>query len=307
MISIAMTTYNGERFLREQIDSILFQTIAEWELVVCDDCSSDTTWTILNEYGKKDGRIKIYRNETNLGFVKNFEKAVGLCAGEYIALCDQDDVWEKNHLEVLLNNIGSATGICGDARMLSENGNPTSDLISERERYFVNGTDADRLWRILFYGNPFQCASSMFRRELFEKALPIPDGVEYHDAWFNSFSCCMAGFAFNKQIVNNYRIHGNNASGEHNLTFRQQIKIAFERKGWKTDRIVYCNELLSRIPNMSAEKKKIVLLARQFHEDRQKGKRLKTIITIIKNYKRIYATNSYKQLISRCIGILLKG
>lgn len=88
-----MATYNGEKYLREQIDSIFNQTVQDFELIVCDDCSTDTTWNILLDYQVQDKRIKCYRDEENLGFKKNFEKAIGLCTGEYIALSDQDDVW----------------------------------------------------------------------------------------------------------------------------------------------------------------------------------------------------------------------
>ncbi len=68
MISVAMATYNGEKYIREQIDSILNQTVQDFELVVCDDCSSDGTWSILEDYANHDNRIKVFRNEGNLGF-----------------------------------------------------------------------------------------------------------------------------------------------------------------------------------------------------------------------------------------------
>ncbi len=74
-ISIALATYNGEKFIHKQIDSILSQSIDDFELIVCDDCSLDNTYSILEEYAQQDKRIKIYRNEHNLGFLKNFEKA----------------------------------------------------------------------------------------------------------------------------------------------------------------------------------------------------------------------------------------
>lgn len=108
MISIAMATYNGEKYLREQLDSILVQTISDFELIICDDCSNDSTRKILSEYAKKDSRIKVIFNEQNLGFVKNFEKTISFCNGEYIAFSDQDDIWLPNHLEVLLSEIGRA-------------------------------------------------------------------------------------------------------------------------------------------------------------------------------------------------------
>lgn len=113
MIGIAMTTYNGEKYLKEQIDSILNQTVSDFELIVCDDVSSDSTMDILNDYAEKDDRVHVFRNEENLGFLKNFEKAIRICldrGAEYVALSDQDDVWTENHLEVLLNTISSGGG-----------------------------------------------------------------------------------------------------------------------------------------------------------------------------------------------------
>ena len=91
MISIAMATYNGEKNIKEQIESILNQTLKEFELIICDDASTDNTVPILTSFAEKDKRIKILKNEQNLGFKKNFEKILFHCTGEYIAFCDQDD------------------------------------------------------------------------------------------------------------------------------------------------------------------------------------------------------------------------
>ena len=110
MIGIAMTTYNGEKYLKEQIDSILNQTVSDFELIVCDDVSSDSTMDILNGYAAKDSRVHVFRNEENLGFLKNFEKAIRICldrGAEYVALADQDDIWTENHLEVLADTMSS--------------------------------------------------------------------------------------------------------------------------------------------------------------------------------------------------------
>ena len=92
LISIAIATYNGEKYLEEQLDSIYAQTYKNIEVIVTDDCSSDKTVEILKKYYKSHG-LKYVINETNLGFVKNFEKAISLCRGDYIALSDQDDIW----------------------------------------------------------------------------------------------------------------------------------------------------------------------------------------------------------------------
>ena len=95
MISIVMATYNGETYIREQINSILNQTISDFELIICDDCSKDSTVEIIKRYKDKDKRITLVENEKNLGFKKNFEKAISYCKGDFIAFCDQDDIWTE--------------------------------------------------------------------------------------------------------------------------------------------------------------------------------------------------------------------
>ena len=100
-ISIAMATYNGERYLQEQIESILHQTVQPAEIIVCDDGSLDGTIAILESY-KQQGKLKYFINETTIGVVENFKKAVSLTSeGNYIALSDQDDIWLPHKLATL--------------------------------------------------------------------------------------------------------------------------------------------------------------------------------------------------------------
>jgi len=100
-ISVAMCTYHGERFLAQQLASIAKQTRPPDELVVCDDRSSDRTVEILRDFAASVSHpVKIFENETNLGFVANFERAIQLCTGDLIALSDQDDIWYPERLEL---------------------------------------------------------------------------------------------------------------------------------------------------------------------------------------------------------------
>ena len=94
-ISIAMTTYNGEKYLQEQLDSFLGQNRLPDELVVCDDGSQDRTMAILESFSSRAPfPVRIYRNSAKLGYSKNFEKAGSLCTGDIIAFSDEDDVWD---------------------------------------------------------------------------------------------------------------------------------------------------------------------------------------------------------------------
>ena len=92
MVSVALAVYNGEKYLREQVESILSQTYSDIELVMTDDNSSDGSWKVMNAMADGDSRIRIYHNERNLGFQRNFQKAISLCRGEFVSLSDQDDM-----------------------------------------------------------------------------------------------------------------------------------------------------------------------------------------------------------------------
>ena len=98
MISVCMTTYNGEKFLTRQLDSILCQMTEDTELIIMDDASNDGTQEILKIYCEVDKRIKVFFNDTNLGHIQNFSNALEKCSGEIIFLCDQDDIWLDNKI-----------------------------------------------------------------------------------------------------------------------------------------------------------------------------------------------------------------
>lgn len=106
-ISVVMCTYNGENYIREQLDSILRQTHAADEIIIQDDCSTDNTYNILCEYQQKYPFVHVYRNKINKGINSNFFNAISKATGDYIAISDQDDVWEDYKLELQIQNIGN--------------------------------------------------------------------------------------------------------------------------------------------------------------------------------------------------------
>lgn len=308
-LSIAMTTYNGEHYLREQLDSILTQTEKDWELIVCDDCSTDSTWQILKEYASRDPRIRVYLNETNLGFVKNFEKAISLATGNYIALSDQDDIWEPNHLERLLKNIQGYSAAVGDGYIIDGSGRLSNHLLSDGDKFYHSGNDIDKLFTILCYRNPFSGAISLFTRDLINVALPIPDFVKFHDVWLASLSCCLKGLNYSYTPLSKHRVHGNNESGNHNITLSHQFKTIFSknRKSFHKNRIQICNALLERCSDASDKVKESILLIKNYHEYLLQGKRLKAISFMRTFYKKIYSTNNYNQFFFRCLRALIVG
>lgn len=255
LISVAMTTYNGAKYLEEQLDSILRQTISNIEIVVCDDCSTDNTWDILQRYAQRDSRFRIYRNEQNLGVVRNFERAINMCSGDYIALSDQDDIWTDNHLEVLYENIGQKSMSCGDGLIVDKNNRSLNMTISYQQALdWIPQDDFIKAKTILFFRNPFFGSRMLFHKSLIKSALPIPDGCNYHDSWIAFVACLDNGINYADDIVIYYRRTGKNVTNvyNHRISRYQTLRYLL----LPTDRILMIDEVLKRIETLSIAKKK---------------------------------------------------
>lgn len=314
MISIVMATYNGEKYLREQIDSILNQTIQDFEVIVCDDCSTDGTWNVLLEYQLQDRRIKCYHNEENLGFKKNFEKAIRLCTGDYIALSDQDDIWLPEHLEKLMNLIADADIACGNAELINIDGVKSGILLSKNVNLNVLYDKDLTLYRIICFYDPFQGASMLIKRKfLFEKALPVPEKVVYHDAWFAACACLLQGIQYTDDVITLYRQHGNNASGQKkqwnfiSAVSRTILKFIKKEK-FDTDRLYYIDEMRKRF-TLSEVQKKILEESYTFLRfckgELSWSREMECLKWYWKHYKYIYTSKTNKYRLSRLIKLYL--
>jgi glycosyltransferase involved in cell wall biosynthesis len=121
-VSVVMCTYNGEKYLKEQIDSILDQTYPIYEIIIQDDCSTDNTWNILEDYALKNSVFRLFKNEKNLSWNLNFFDACLKVKGDYFAFSDQDDIWLKNKIEILISIIGDRYLAMGQD-IVTNNGN----------------------------------------------------------------------------------------------------------------------------------------------------------------------------------------
>lgn len=217
LVSIALATYNGEAYLRQQLDSIFNQTYKNIEVIVVDDCSTDKTVEILNEYKQKHNLL-YYINDYNLGYVKNFEKAVSFCTGEYIALSDQDDIWLENKVETLLNEIKNFTMVCSDSAIIDQYGNVTNRSSNQYAGFSIPEFDNHKT--TLIFRNFVTGCTSMFKRDLLANALPIPERMPYHDWWFAIIASRMNGINYITKQLTQYRIHSNNDTGLNTLLAR---------------------------------------------------------------------------------------
>lgn len=204
-ISIAMATYNGAKYLQEQLDSFLYQTRQPDELVVCDDGSTDATLEILEAFREQAPfDVRIYHNESNLGYIKNFEKALSLCTGDIIFLSDQDDVWFCNKVEKMT----SILAIRHDIFVLQ------TDMVLADEN--MNPTRHTQLGNILALGHSpdtfLTGCGTAIRKEWLDLALPIPAEVAAHDNWIHRLALTLGVRALHEKPLQYYRRHGDNAS-----------------------------------------------------------------------------------------------
>ena len=201
-VSVCMATYNGEKYIREQIDSILSQLSANDELVISDDGSNDDTIDIIREY--KDERIRLYHN-TRHGVTWNFENALRHSRGDVIFLADQDDVWKPGKVERMKEWLKSSILVIHNADVVDKNGN----LINED--YFSLAGVRNGFWRNLVKFRHIGCCMA-FRRQLLLECMPFPRGVVCHDYWICMYALAKYGAMMEHESFLLYRRHGNNTS-----------------------------------------------------------------------------------------------
>lgn len=305
-ISIAMATYNGEKFVKQQIDSILIQTFKEFELIICDDCSTDSTVDILKSYSMQDPRVKVFQNEENIGFAKNFEKIISLCSCEYIAFCDQDDIWENNHLEILFEKNQMAKVVCGN-ELLFDNETKQCRLKIPYEENLFPSDSQNLLWTFAYTNNLFSGNSMLVERKfLFEKnILPIPDGIA-HDSWIVLCACCYSQMKFVQTYVTKRRLHDANTTGLkiNDKKMTNRIKNRFwGRKKRKNiyRRIVFMFEKLIEKTEISDNARQILVNAISIAQGKVSPvgslRRVKGCISLWNNYEKIFFWEKRKSLL----------
>jgi glycosyltransferase involved in cell wall biosynthesis len=202
-----MATYNGERYLAEQLDSILRQTYPSLELIIIDDGSTDGTMTLLHQYAAQDQRIRVVQNETNLGYIRNFEKGMGLASGTFVALSDQDDIWHDTKIQVLMNEIGDSDVVFADSRLIDDQNRPISTNFSDIRRL---QTFTSSLSFVI--GNTVSGHNMLIRRELVARCVPFPILLP-HDHWLCFVATFRGPVRFVPQVLVDYRQHAENVFG----------------------------------------------------------------------------------------------
>jgi len=238
-VSVALCTYNGARYIEEQVRSILDQDYAPLELVVSDDGSTDDTLALVRAVvadAKTDVPLRVLSGGPRLGVTRNFERAVAACEGDLIALSDQDDVWRADRLSAvvpLFEREASLLLVNSDARLIDASGAPfgaglfASLGLRQGERAEIS---AGHAFDALVRRNLVTGAATLFRRTLLQWARPFPPEW-VHDEWLGIIAAAMGTLELSSEQLIDYRQHDNNQIGVAERTVRYRVGRVLEQRG----------------------------------------------------------------------------
>ena len=236
-IDILMATYNGEKYLAEQLDSIINQTYHNWNLLIRDDNSTDRTLEIIQDYQKKDNRIKLLKdNEGNLGIVKNFEELLKNSESEFIMFSDQDDIWIENKLDVYLKT-AEKIKIKGfllhsDAILFNKNKSDAST------RTFISKKAEKKGLENTFFNYFVQGATILISKEIKNFILPFPKEAYLHDRYIHIVTELFFERIFINQPLIYYRQHDNNQIGAKN-SLKKLSKRYFDNRDYTMIKAIF--------------------------------------------------------------------
>ncbi|MGK9119237.1 glycosyltransferase family 2 protein [Olivibacter sp. LS-1] len=245
LVSVALCTYNGEKFIHKQIDSILSQTYKNIEVVIVDDASTDSTLKVIEQFAKRDARIKYSQNPTNIGFNANFEKAIKFCSGDYVAISDQDDIWLPNKIQALLETIGGNLLVHSNSVFMDE-----SDNILPK--YLFHPNNEGILYKIdknFLFANHVTGHTCLLKRELVDKIIPFPEKC-FYDWWIGFVAAYERRIIYKNAVLTKYREHPASVITKyrHHVTQNRYLYYQSEIE-------IVCNHLeaFSRYQNLSNE------------------------------------------------------
>lgn len=235
IIDIILPTYNGEKYLKQQIDSILKQTYKNIKIIISDDASKDSTPEILKQYKEKDDRIEIYLQEKNMGVVKNIEFLLKKVKNPYYMLCDQDDYWLPEKVEKSIETLKreNVDMVFGDLEVVDENLNTMYEsfndymLLTRKIKKNINDNKLNYLY------NCVTGCTIIAKKETIKNILPIPNNTKYliHDHWIGIMVSLNGKVAYMPEKYIKYRQHDNNQVGtvkiSHQFEKLQQVREHF--------------------------------------------------------------------------------
>ncbi len=301
LVSVVIATFNGARFIREQLESIINQSYHHLEIIITDDASTDETVPIVREYCLKYDHVKLLRSETNLGFLKNFERGVLFCRGEYIALSDQDDIWLPEKIEILMHARKDHALVYCNSELIDAQGKSLGVKLTDLKNlidfdspinYTVGGTASGH--------------AMLVKREAILQSLPWPAMVT-HDYWIGFVSTFFAPLKFVDKVLVLYRQHDANVvgvtAGGAKATRRKKTKEERNELARERIRLMY-----EKCPEQLTEVKQFFFTLNKSYEDFSLLNNFTRMITFLKYRHKItaYKRRSEFRRILFCLKMFVK-
>jgi len=277
-ISVAMATYNGAKYIEEQLQSFIDQSLLVDELIICDDGSTDNTIKIIKKFQETTPfNIKLLINDKRLGYGQNFGKALSLCGGDLIFISDQDDVWFPNKVEEIINIVEKNPDkylFMNDTIITDGNLNSSGITKLQQIKAARNNTKSF-----------VQGSCSAVRKEFLKLALPIPDIYKSHDNWLSELALALDLKCLYPEALQYYRIHGNNTGKLYLNT---------------TEKIHFYHKIINRI-----KMKTLMTISQEFDDEQRKLYEIKERLSGAD----LIANNSYlnNSIISKTIDTISKN
>lgn len=260
LVTVAMPVYNGENFIRQQLESIYNQTYKNIEVVVCDDCSTDGTVEILEEYAQKYG-LKYQVNSKNLGLIINYENVARMASGEFIAFADHDDLWVPEKIETLVANIGENSLITSDACLIDQDNNVIFDSFKKFGNIYI--PEKENIFKFFVFFNFVSGHATMIKSDMVDKMFPVEKGFVDADWWMGIVASRHGGVKHLEKPLVKYRQHGDNSVGaakQRNIilslfSYFSEDKKRVRRKSYEVSKNQAQNILNNESLNLTEEEK----------------------------------------------------
>lgn len=304
-VSVAMATYNGEKYIGEQLTSILEQTRPVDEIIISDDASTDGTLQVIKNFMQRSSKITLISNNANLGLNANFEKAISRCGGHYIAISDQDNIWERERIEKMLAAFKDEVLVYSDSTIITADGRKRSRLSEKKKYVFTLGASPKEFY---FYNAIFG-HNVIFRRELLDDLIPIPgEGINY-DGWLSFTASSVGKIRYLDESLACFRIHPDN------ITHRQKPERSPQPKPSKLDRKhAYHERLVHRLATFkqckrleAGERRFLESFLRELQRSEEVLFNLRLFLILLFNHRSLFHLKStykaYQKAFSQSIGL----
>jgi len=260
-LSVALCTYNGEKFISEQLQSIEGQTVLPDELIICDDNSTDKTIENINVFAKNAPfTVRIYQNNESLGVIRNFEKAILLCQGDYIALSDQDDVWLSDKLEKSMALMKREEAryaakaipilVHSDLKVVDQSLGVISESLMHMQK--IHNENSEQALKTLLVQNYVTGCTVIINKALKEVATPFHNDIIMHDWWLALLAASEGKIAYLGESTILYRQHGENSVGAKKYFSTKNLKkaLSFDEMKSQIKKQLYKQQLFLNINNI---------------------------------------------------------